>query len=72
VADLEDVRRALSEIPRGAEGITIKLRSGDGFEGQFLGFDGSVARLRTARGAEHLPLADIAGVQFDARSEGPE
>jgi hypothetical protein len=72
VAELEDVRRVLSEIPRGTEGITIELRSGDGFQGEFLGFDGSVARLRTARGDEHLPLADIAGVQFDAWSKGPE
>jgi len=71
MAESEDVRRALSEIPRGAEG-TIELRSGDGFEGRFLGFDGTVARLRTARGAEHLPLAEITGVQFDARSQGPE
>jgi len=72
VAELEDIRRALSDIPTGTEGTIIQLRSGDGFHGEFLGFDGSVARLRTARGDEHLPLADITGVQFDAWSKGPE
>lgn len=72
MAEPEDVRRALGELPVGTPGVTLQLHSGESVKGLFAGFDGEVARVGTAEGERRITATSISGVLIDVASEGPE
>jgi hypothetical protein len=72
MAEVPDVRRALTELPDGTRGTILELRSGEKLRGEFLGFDGQLARIRTRNGTEEIEPEEVIGVFTEHVSPGPE
>ena len=67
--EIRSVREALEYLGPGP-GAGFHLRSGETLRGRYLGFDGSVARIRTEYGDEEIEIEEILDV-FVEGVEGP-
>jgi hypothetical protein len=72
VAKVPGVRRALGELAPGLKRVRLELRSGESLEGEFVGFDGRCAAIRTPEGEEAIEAAEVIDVLVTDETEGPE
>jgi hypothetical protein len=74
MAEVPGIRRALGEISPGQDGVRLELRSGESVNGEFVGFDGRCAVIRTAEREEEIEAEEVIGMLIDVHLdlEGPD
>lgn len=67
-----DVRDALERLRPGPGTVILRLESGEELRGEYLGFDGGMARIRTSHRIEEVEAGEVIQVLLEFETPGPE